>query len=165
MGSSHSLTVVKTSKEIMGGLNVEKELLEAYAFYSAIILAKMLLMPLLTARQRFATKSFISSEDIAGKDKDDGFTTGPNEDVERVRRAHQNDIENIFPFLFLGLLYILTNPAVATATLVFRIFVGARILHTIVYLLVIPQPARALAFFAGQGVNIYLAYKIITAFA
>merc|ERR1712059_155647 len=84
--------------------------------------------------------------------------------VERVRRAHQNDIENIIPFVLLGLLYIFTNPDLATATLVFRIFTGCRVLHSIVYLLVVPQPARALTYFGGLGVNIYLAYKVITGF-
>ena len=45
-----------------------------------------------------------------------------------------------------------------------RLFVGARIVHTIVYLLVIPQPSRALAFFVNVGVNIFMAYKIIVTF-
>jgi len=102
-----------------------------------------------------------------GKEKK-GFTTAPNENVERVRRAHLNDIENIVPFFCLGLLYIFTSPALPTALLVFRnrlrIFAACRIAHSIVYLLVIPQPARALAFFGGMGVNLFMGYKIITAF-
>ena len=103
-----------------------------------------------------------------------------SENVERIRRAHQNDIENILPFLILGFLYMFTNPVYSTALLcyrcvsffthliishfVFRIFVGARIFHTIVYLLIVPQPSRALAFFAGIFVNIFMAYKIIKTF-
>merc|ERR1712018_666041 len=59
--------------------------------------------------------------------------------VERVRRAHLNDMENILPFFCLGILYIFTNPALSTAVLVFRIFAACRITHSIVYLLVIPQ--------------------------
>jgi len=145
-------------------LSVDQGLFECYAFYAGVILAKMLVMSFLTARQRFRTGTFISSEDIVGQEAK-GYKTGQNDDVERVRRAHQNDLENILPFLILGLLYIFTNPELATATLVFRIFVGARIMHTVVYLLVVPQPARALAFFGGIGVNFYLAYKVITAFA
>merc|ERR1712080_303720 len=100
-------------------LSVDQGLFECYAFYAGVILAKMVIMSLLTARQRFRTHTFISSEDIAGKE-DKGFTTEENE--ERVRRAHRNDMENILPFLILGLLYIFTNPDLATATLVFRIF-------------------------------------------
>merc|ERR1712107_842225 len=120
------------------GLNVDQELFEAFGFYAAVVLVKMLFMAFLTARQRFGTGTFISSEDIVGKEKK-GFTTAPNENVERVRRAHLNDIENIAPFFCLGLLYIFTSPALATALLVFRIFAACRIAHSIVYLLVIPQ--------------------------
>merc|ERR1712002_1102347 len=102
----------------------------------------------------------ISSEDATRP----GTKTGVDENVERVRRAHQNDIENVVPFLILGFIYIFTNPALSTALLVFRLFVGARILHTIVYLLIIPQPARALTFFVNVGVNLFMGYKIITTF-
>merc|ERR1712241_1458156 len=141
-------------------MNADPELFKAYAFYAAVVTVKVLMMAFLTARQRFRTGVFISSEDA----KQPGTKTGVNEDVERVRRAHQNDIENILPFLILGFLYMFTNPAYSTALLVFRLFVGARILHTIVYLLVIPQPSRALAFFVNVGVNIFMAYKIIVTF-
>eukprot|EP00090_Calanus_glacialis_P047584 TRINITY_DN994_c0_g1_i1.p1 TRINITY_DN994_c0_g1~~TRINITY_DN994_c0_g1_i1.p1 ORF type:complete len:143 (-),score=28.78 TRINITY_DN994_c0_g1_i1:90-518(-) len=141
-------------------MNVDKELFGAYAFYAGVVTVKMIVMAFFTARQRFATKTFASSEDATRP----GTKTGVNEDVERVRRAHQNDIENIIPFLILGLLYIFTSPAYATALLTFRIFVGARILHTIVYLNVIPQPARALTFFVGVGVNLFMAYKVIVTF-
>merc|ERR1712018_556219 len=82
--------------------------------------------------------------------------------VERVRRAHLNDMENILPFFCLGILYIFTNPALSTAVLVFRIFAACRIVHSVVYLLVIPQPARALAFFGGMGCNLFMGYKIVT---
>ena len=33
-----------------------------------------------------------------------------NADVERVRRAHQNDLENIPIFLILALFYVTTDP-------------------------------------------------------
>jgi len=103
------------------GLNVDQELFGAFAFYAAIVLVKMLFMSFLTARQRFGTGTFISSEDIVGQEKK-GFKTGVNENVERVRRAHLNDMENILPFFCLGLLYIFTNPALSTAVLVFRLY-------------------------------------------
>merc|ERR1712045_581187 len=141
-------------------MKVDQELFQAYAFYAGIVTAKMLVMSFLPARQRFRTGVFISSEDA----KQPGTKTGVHEDVERVRRAHLNDMENILPFLILGFLYMFTNPAYATALLCYRLFVGARIVHTIVYLLVIPQPSRALAFFVNVGVNIFMAYKIIVTF-
>jgi len=146
------------------GLNVDQELFEAFAFYAAIVVVKMLVMSPLTIRQRLGSGTFMSSEDVVGRWKEKGFKTGPNENVERVRRAHLNDMENILPFFCLGLLYIFTNPALDTAVLVFRIFAACRIIHSIVYLLVIPQPARALAFFGGMGANLFMGYKIVTTF-
>ena len=44
-------------------MDVEKELFAAYAFYAGIVTLKMLIMSPLTARQRFKTNTFISSED------------------------------------------------------------------------------------------------------
>merc|ERR1712215_82297 len=150
---------------LSSNMDVEKEVFGAFAFYAAIITVKMVIMSLLTARQRFKTMNFISEEDVVDPDmKKKGAKVGTAEEVERVRRAHQNDLENIVPFLVLAFIYIFTNPALSTALLVFRLFVGARILHTFVYLLVIPQPARVLTFFVGMGVNFFMAYNIIVAF-
>jgi hypothetical protein len=44
------------------------------------------------------------------------------------------------------------------------VFTGARVAHTVVYLWNVPQPARAIAFFVGMGINFYLAFKVITTF-
>jgi glutathione S-transferase len=57
-----------------------------------------------------------------------------NQAVERVRRAHQNDLENIVPFFVLAPLYLTTGPQAPLANNLFRVFTAARILHTIVYL-------------------------------
>ncbi|VTJ65535.1 Hypothetical predicted protein [Marmota monax] len=81
--------------------------------------------------------------------------------VERVRRAHLNDLENIVPFVGIGLLYSLSGPDLSTALLHFRLFVGARIYHTIAYLTPLPQPNRALAFFVGFGVTLSMAYRLL----
>ena len=48
------------------------------------------------------------------------FKAGIHEDVERVRRAHLNDMENVIPFLFLGFMYMFTNPAYSTALWLYR---------------------------------------------
>lgn len=77
-------------------------------------------------------------------------------------RAHLNDLENIVPFLGIGLLYSLSGPDLSTAILHFRLFVGARIYHTVAYLLPLPQPNRGLAFFVGYGVTISMAYRLLT---
>ena len=45
-------------------MDVDREVFGAFAFYAAIVTAKMVVMSLLTARQRFKTLTFIASEDV-----------------------------------------------------------------------------------------------------
>lgn len=55
-----------------------------------------------------------------------------SEDVERIRRAHLNDLENIPAFLIAALMYVMTEPQPDVALWLIRVAVIARILHTIV---------------------------------
>ncbi|MCJ8743387.1 hypothetical protein PDJAM_G00093440 [Pangasius djambal] len=84
-----------------------------------------------------------------------------NDDVERVRRCHQNDLENIIPFVLVGLLYTLTGPELSTALLHFRLFVGSRFLHTIAYVTPLPQPSRGLSWMVGVGSTFSMAYHTL----
>ncbi|CAG9836054.1 unnamed protein product [Diabrotica balteata] len=86
-----------------------------------------------------------------------------NENVERVRRAHLNDLENIPLFFVAGLIYTFANPGETAAKVLFVVYVVTRYLHTIVYAVVpIPQPARALCWSTGYIINIYMAmYSLI----
>ncbi|GAB0094416.1 Glutathione transferase [Sergentomyia squamirostris] len=135
---------------------------KSYVFWSTILIVKTLFMAFLTARQRFKNKTFANPED-AGKYKAKVKYDDP--DVERVRRAHRNDLENIFPFIFVGFFYVLTNPEAALAINLFRAAAIARIVHTLVYaVVVVPQPARGLAFFVCLGSTLYMAFKCICFF-
>ena len=75
--------------------------------------------------------------------------TPPDETVERYRRVHQNDLENIPPFLILAHLYMLSGPSYGVAATLFIAFTAARIVHTVTYLAGL-QPWRSIAFEAGQ---------------
>ncbi|KAJ8038275.1 Microsomal glutathione S-transferase 1 [Holothuria leucospilota] len=70
-------------------------------------------------------------------------------EIERIRSCHRNDMENIPAFLAVGLLYVITNPREDLVSLHFRIFTLSRIVHTIAYLLPLPQPSRFLGFLIG----------------
>ena len=80
-----------------------------------------------------------------------------------VGRIHLNDLENIPSFLFLGLLYILINPAPSAALWHFRIFFAARLMHTIVYQAALPQPSRGACFAVGMVVSASMAFQIVMA--
>jgi len=80
-------------------------------------------------------------------------------------RAHLNDLENIPPFIIVCFGYLLTIPNVYIATNLIRLFVASRIIHTIVYaVVVLPQPARGLSWFAGFATTVYMAVQVILSF-
>jgi uncharacterized MAPEG superfamily protein len=133
----------------------------SYAFYGTVVTLKLLGMAPLTSLKRFAHNVFANPEDtkaFGGKKP-----IYDNDSVERVRRNHLNDLENIPAFLFLGLLYVTTQPNPATALWHFRVFAISRILHTISYQLAVPQPARALAFGVGIATCVSMAVQILMA--
>lgn len=121
----------------------------------------------MTGYFRMTRGAFANPEDVAlhgGSDEETRkkmLKTDPN--VERVRRCHQNDLENIVPFIGIGLLYTLTGPDLTTALLHFRIFVGSRIFHSIAYLLPLPQPSRGLSWMLGLGATFSMAYRVLKA--
>jgi prostaglandin-E synthase 1 len=65
--------------------------------------------------------------------------------VARLLRAHRNAEATIYPFLLLGMVYVLAGGRAGIAVPIFTIFVAARIAHSIVYLRA-EQPWRTIAF-------------------
>jgi uncharacterized MAPEG superfamily protein len=65
--------------------------------------------------------------------------------VARLLRAHRNAEATIYPFLLLGLVYVLIGGGAAIGVPIFMIFIVARITHSIVYLRAM-QPWRTIAF-------------------
>ena len=77
-------------------------------------------------------------------------------------RAHLNDMENIIPFI--GLIFVFAISGAGDAgcvTLVSQIFTAARVIHTVVYIGQVRQPARALSFMVGMVCNVYMAVKVL----
>ncbi|XP_037938214.1 microsomal glutathione S-transferase 1 [Teleopsis dalmanni] len=142
-------------------LTLDNAVFNAYMFWSAVLVIKMLAMSPLTATQRFKTKTFANPEDLRSSKLKVKFDD-PN--VERVRRAHRNDLENILPFFVIGFLYVLTNPVAFVAINLFRAVAIARIAHTLVYAVhVVPQPARALAFMVAFASTAFMAVQVLCA--
>ncbi|XP_017130549.1 microsomal glutathione S-transferase 1 isoform X1 [Drosophila elegans] len=138
-----------------------------YLFWATVLVVKMLLMSLLTAIQRFRykllvlvplalrRKIFPNQEDLFFKNLEVQFN---DPHVERVRRAHRNDMENILPYFIMSLIYISTNPSVGVACNLFRVASVARIIHTLVYAVYpVPQPSRILAFGTMLLITFYMA--------
>ncbi|CAM2095804.1 microsomal glutathione S-transferase 1-like isoform X1 [Caretta caretta] len=143
---------------------IDSEVFLAYATYTTIVLLKMMLTNVITAYFRITRKVFSNSEDTAtfGKGENAKKFLWTDSAFECVCRGHLNDLEIIVPYISTGLLYALSGPALSTALLHFRIFVGDRIFHTITYLTPLPQPSRVLFWAAGYAVTISMAYRLLT---
>ena len=71
-------------------------------------------------------------------------------------------MENILPFFVIGFLYVLTDPVAFLAINLFRAVAIARVAHTLVYaVVVVPQPARAIAFFVALGATVYMSVQVL----
>nr|XP_033806648.1 microsomal glutathione S-transferase 1 isoform X2 [Geotrypetes seraphini]XP_033806649.1 microsomal glutathione S-transferase 1 isoform X2 [Geotrypetes seraphini]XP_033806650.1 microsomal glutathione S-transferase 1 isoform X2 [Geotrypetes seraphini] len=142
---------------------MENEVFLAYVTHSTIVLVKMMLMSLVTAYFRITRKAFANPEDAVHNIKDESVKKFVrfDDDVERVRRCHHNDLENIVPFVGIGLLYALSSPDLFMALIHFRIFTASRIYHTISYLIPLPQPNRGLGWMIGYGVTFSMAYTVL----
>lgn len=141
---------------------VDVEVTLAYAKYAVFVILKMMLMSPITAIFRFKNKAFANPEDVVRYGKENAkkyFRT--DADVERVRRTHLNDLENIIPFLFIGFFYSFSGVGLSTALLHYRIFLGSRIFHTIAYLVPLPQPCRAVGWLAGYLITFSMMYKLV----
>ncbi len=82
--------------------------------------------------------------------------------VARLLRAHRNAEATIYPFLLLGLLYVLAGGRAAIAIPIFAVFVVARIVHSIVYLRAM-QPWRSIAFAGSLLAIVVLAGAVVHA--
>ncbi|CAF0802257.1 unnamed protein product [Adineta ricciae] len=133
----------------------------SFLFYAVASVLKMMAMSLLTSRQRFRKGAFANPEDIRPSKGKKIEPTFSDPDVERVRRNHLNDIENIVPFVLIGFCYIACNPAISTALWHFRVFFFSRLFHTFAYQIPFPQPSRALGFMVGLVATLSMAVQIL----
>ena len=117
-----------------------------YLLCAAILVLKMSFTGSATGITRLRRGAYVTPEDYTFMGKQ---PVAADETVERLRRAHQNDLENILPFLIIGFPYALTSPSSSIASGLFVIFTLARLLHTATYLAGM-QPWRSIVFEVGQ---------------
>ena len=105
--------------------------IQAWAAASVVVALKTLLAGVYTSRIRLRKKVFSSAEDYAVQQIDGSPTE--DEEVERSRRIHQNDLEAGLPFALVGFVYALTVPSTLAVWICFAGFPLARIGHSICY--------------------------------
>lgn len=156
-----SMPDVKEPDFAMTSLALSNPVFAAYLAAAAILVLKMASMSWLTVYRMMKSRSgFRSPEDarhgLFNRDPRPG-QLDRDEYVERIRRIHQNDYENIPPFLAIGLLYVLTGPDVALAQTLYAIYAVSRLLHFAAYVSAQSHELRATLWTIGSLVMIYMA--------
>ncbi|KAM9840947.1 prostaglandin E synthase [Aulostomus maculatus] len=142
---------------------LRNDVFSCFVFYGVLLVIKMYIIAIITGQVRLRKKAFTNPEDALRH----GGLQYHREDqyVERCRRAHLNDLENIPAFLFLGAIYSMIGPSLTVARLHFLVFFLARVLHTVAYLLALRAPTRSLAYIVAQVPCVSMALQILIAVA
>ena len=115
----------------MSGLS-SSALLAVFAVTAALLVLKAQVLGAATAATRGRLKKFMNPEDAVWLG---GEHVNPDDErVQRIFRAHRNDLENLLPFFVGGTLYILSGAATTAGAAYFGVFLLARYAHTFAYL-------------------------------
>jgi uncharacterized MAPEG superfamily protein len=115
----------------------------AYALTSIVLTLNLLALWILSGAQRARGGVAINPEDGARYGVPVSDMEPPA--VARYLRAHRNAEAVIYPFMVIGVVYVLAGGGAALAIPIFSVFVVARIAHAIVYLRAL-QPWRTITF-------------------
>jgi glutathione S-transferase len=151
----------------MNALSLQDPLFATYVIAATIMILKAVGMSWLTVVRMMQVKAgFRSPEDLRRtplNPEPDPRQIEPDERVERIRRIHQNDLENIPFFLAAGFLYILTGPPLLVAQLLLYGYVVSRLLHFAAYLTARTHDMRAALWTIGSLIMIYMAGRSLLA--
>ncbi len=138
---------------------LEQPAMRLFALTYLLLVLKMMAIGWVTSYYRLRKRVFATPEDYALQ----GLSPRQvrDEDVERARRAHRNDLENILPFFAVGFFYALTQPSIGVARILFVGYLLVRVLHSVFYLAAW-QPWRSLVFALGQAIMVIM---LLVAFA
>jgi glutathione S-transferase len=128
----------------------------AWKLWALSVLAlalKMLALATLTSATRLRKKVYAAPEDYATQGLAPKSERDP--DVERARRAHRNDLENVLPFFAVGAIYAACGPSELGAWLCLPGFAAARVLHTVFYLRG-AMPHRTIAYGYGYFATVWM---------
>lgn len=146
---------------------LDNPLLATYVIAATILILKVALMSWLTVARMMQVKGgFRSPEDIRKtplNPNPDPAQLEKNEAVERIRRIHMNDLENIPLFLVAAFLFLLTEPSLLVARVLFYGYVGTRLLHFVAYFTGRTHDLRATLWTPGSLIILFMAGRTLLA--
>ena len=135
-------------------LTFENPVFRAYVIAASVMVLKMMGMSWLTVyRMMKVNGGYRNPEDAQSglvNRAPHASQLDRNEYVERIRRIHQNDGENVPLFLIAGLLFVFTDPSVLLAQLLFYGYAVSRILHFAAYATARSHELRATCWTIGS---------------
>ena len=111
-----------------------------FAVVCALLVLKAQILGAATAATRGKLKKFHNQEDAAWLDGE--YVNPDDERVQRIFRAHRNDLENLLPFFMGGTLYLVTGATTTAGAAYFGLFLLARYAHSYAYLYQRPMLRR-----------------------
>ncbi len=120
----------------------------------------MILLDSYSGVVRAKSKTAVNIEDTSTVSKGAKLVDADPDGVARVMRAHRNMVANAVPFLILSFIWVLLGATVGTAQIVFGVFVGARLIHSVAYVSA-KQPFRTLSFAIGQIAMAYVLIEVV----
>jgi uncharacterized MAPEG superfamily protein len=152
---------------MMTALTMENPVFVTYVIAAAIMILKIMGQGWMTVyRMLKSDAGLVSPEDLqAGL-----INRNPRPEqlelsdyVDRSRRMHRNDLENIPAFLACGFLFVVAGPSYLLANLLMYGFVGARLVHTLAYATKQSHEIRATLYTIGSVVVIIMAVYVLAA--
>ena len=144
----------------MNTLTLANPLFATYVIAATLMILKVAGMSWLTvARMLKVNGCFRSPEDLEKTPVNPNPSPEqlePNEYVNRIRRIHLNDLENVPFFLVAAFLYILTEPSLVLAQWLLYGYVASRFLHFIAYLTARTHDTRAALWTIGALILIFI---------
>ena len=149
----------------MALLTLDNPVFATYAIAAALMVLKIMGQGWMTVyRMMHANAGFASPEDLrpgALNKAPAPDQIEPNDYVDRSRRMHRNDLENIPGFLAAGLLFVIVEPSLLLAQVSMYGFVVARLCHFVAYATKRSHETRATFYTIGSLIVIYMALHVL----
>ncbi len=146
-------------------LNIENPVFATYAIAASIMVLKIMGQGWMTVYRMLKSDSGLASPEdlqvglINKNPRPEQLEV--NDYVDRSRRMHRNDLENIPAFLAAGLLFVAAGPSLLLAQILMYGFVMARILHAVAYVTKQTHEVRATFYTIGSVAVMFMAVYVL----
>ena len=149
----------------MDSVSLHNPVFATYAIAATLMILKAVSMSWLTVvRMLQVNGGFRSPEDIRNTPLNrnpNPKQLAPDERVERIRRIHLNDLENLPFFLVAGFLFVLTEPSLLLARWLLYGYVVSRLLHFAAYVTARTHDTRATLWTIGSVILIFMTCRTL----